>query len=163
MNMFGLKGKFRVQLFDCNRRLLRDEIIHNSITNIGLDSILDIMFNAVAQATSWYAGLIDTVGYTGVDDSDTMSSHSGWTEYQNYVEGTRPTWNPDLADSQVIINPITAYIEFTIIGNPTLKGLFITSDNVKGGTAGLLWSTALFIDSNVGEDWTVEDGVREIS
>jgi len=158
MSIFGLKGKFRVQLFDKVGKLLRDEIVPNGITNQGLDSVLDIMFNAAAQATSWYTGLIDSVGYTSLNVNDTMSAHAGWLEYQNYTEGTRPLWNPDSADDQVIINPDTAYIEFTITGNPTLKGIFIVSDNVKGGSAGILWSTALFSNSNVGEDWSVSDG-----
>lgn len=158
MNMLGLKGKFIIQLLDCDRTILQRIEVPNGIVNIGLDTILDVMFNGTAPATTWYAGLIDSASYSGISAGDTMASHTGWLEYQNYVEATRPQWNPDNADAQVIINPESAYIEFTIIGNPTLKGLFITSDNAKGGTAGVLWSTALFENSNIRADWEVSDG-----
>jgi len=158
MNIIKLKGRYIVKLLDRNHKVIREAIIPNGITDIGKDTLLDIMFHAVSQVPTWYIGLIDSSGFSALSDNDTMASHSGWTEYQNYAPANRVEWQEDSASDQSIINPTTAYAEFTIVGNPTLKGLFLASDNIKGGVAGVLWSTALFQNSNVGGDWSVSDG-----
>jgi hypothetical protein len=75
-------------------------------------------------------------------DADTMASHVGWTENQDYSETVRQDWLPGAASSQSITNGSAA--TFTINGTATLGGIFVTSSGLKGGTVGTLWSTANF-------------------
>lgn len=113
----------------------------NGITDVGIHYLLEAGFRDGAKITAWYAGLIDNAGYTGVAAGDTMSSHTGWTEISTqYDEATRQTLSFGAAASRAI----TASVSFTMNDTKTIKGIFVTSVNTKGGTTGTLWSTALF-------------------
>lgn len=112
----------------------------NGITDEGIHYVLDTSFRGTAADSTWFAGLIDNAGFSGVNPSDVMSSHSGWTENQGYDESVRQT----LAFSAAATRSISDSVSFTMNGTITIKGLFITGDNTKGGTTGILFSTALF-------------------
>jgi hypothetical protein len=112
----------------------------NGIVNAGLIDILDVYFNGGTQATVWYCGLIDSAGYTGIGSGDTMSSHSGWVELQDYSESVRQTWSPVYIGDETYLN--TTACTFTIDDDVDLRGMFIANDSTKGGTSGTLWSTA---------------------
>lgn len=114
----------------------------NAVTNVGKDSILDIMFNGATQITTWYLAFIDATGFSALDAGDTMASHAGWTEFTGYSQATRPEWTEDAASGQIISN--STLVQFDITASGTLKGGFLTSNNVKAGTTGTLWGTALF-------------------
>lgn len=113
----------------------------NGITNEGIHYNLDTAFtNNDTAETTWYAGLINNSGYTGVDATDTMASHSGWTESTDYDESNRQTLSFAAASSR----SITAEVSFTMNATVTINGLFVVTNNTKGGTTGVLWSTALY-------------------
>lgn len=113
----------------------------NGITDGGIHYNLDTAFtNNDTAETAWYAGLIDAAGYTGVDPSDTMASHTGWTESTAYSEANRQTLAFPAASSR----SITAAVSFTMNATVTINGLFVVAENTKGGTTGVLWSTALY-------------------
>ena len=137
-----LKGRFDVKIFDKHGKLKKKLTAHNGIVNIGKDTILGVMFNAATQITSWFMGLLDNSPAPTLADTDTMASHSGWAENTNYDEATRPAWPEDAPASQQITNSTAAV--FTMNATVTIAGFFLTSDNVKGGATGVLWSTALF-------------------
>src|SRR6185436_7888487 len=67
---------------------------NNGVTNIGLNTILDVMFNTGSQVDPWYIGLIDGSGAQTLAAGDTMGSHAGWAELTAYSETFRQTWNP---------------------------------------------------------------------
>lgn len=138
---FKLRGDYRLQLIRGGEKIL-DLKDHNDITNLGLDTILNVMFNAGTQATTWYMGLVNNAGFSALSNSDTMGGHAGWTEYQTYDEAARPEWTAGDASSQQMTNAVE--VVFTIGGTATLKGVFITTSQTKGGTTGTLWSTAPF-------------------
>jgi hypothetical protein len=113
----------------------------NGITDVGIHYALDRFTNVGSPgANTWYAGLVDNAGFTGDSPSDTMASHSGWTENQDYSEAVRQT----LAFSAAASRTISDSVSFSINATVTIRGLFVTSDNTKGGTTGTLFSTALF-------------------
>lgn len=113
----------------------------NGITDEGIHYNLDTAFtNNDTAETSWYAGLIDNAGFTGVDPSDTMASHTGWSESTAYSEGVRQTLSFAAASSR----SITAEVSFTMNATVTIDGLFVVTNSTKGGTTGVLWSTALY-------------------
>ncbi len=125
------------------RRYIIDEgTCHNGICTPGLNDLLSATFEAGTQRTAWYAGLINLSGFTALSAADTMASHAGWTELTSYVASTRPQWTPAAPSAGVIVNPTLFSYNFTAPG--TAHGLFIASTSNKGGTTGILWSTAEF-------------------
>ena len=116
--------------------------IPNGIVNEGLNHILETQFHSGSQVTTWYVGLVDASGWTAWNDVDVMNSHAGWTESTAYTEGTRPQWTCGAAAAREITNAST--VDFSINATATMKGIFITSNNAKSGTTGVLWSTAAF-------------------
>jgi hypothetical protein len=92
--------------------------------------------------TTWYIGLVENAGFSAFANADTMASHAGWAESSAYTEANRPTWTAGAAASRQITNAAT--VDFSINASVTIKGLFIASNNTKGGTTGTLWSTAAF-------------------
>ena len=113
----------------------------NGITNEGIHYNLDTAFtNNDTAETAWYAGLIDASGYTGVDATDTMASHTGWSESTAYSESVRETLGFAAASSR----SITAEVSFTMNATVTINGLFVVTINTKGTSTGVLWSTALY-------------------
>lgn len=117
----------------------------NGITTPGINYLLEVGFRSdamspVAQLAPWYAGLIDDASFSGVAAADTMASHSGWLESDDYSEADRQT----LAFAAASARAITAQVSFTMNATKTLRGIFVVSDDAKNGTTGKLWSTALF-------------------
>jgi hypothetical protein len=141
-NKIGLKGNFIVKHFDNNGLLKGEYNIPNGIVDEGLEHLLDVGFHAVAATPTWYIGLVDNAGWTAWSDSNLMNSHAGWSECVAYTAATRPEWTEGAAASRAITNAVT--VDFAINDTKVLKGIFITSDNTKGGTTGILWSTAAF-------------------
>jgi len=138
--MIELVGQFHVSIIRNGETVFRQSP-YNGVVDEGKNKLLDTMFLASAQST-WYCGLINNI--TNLSVLDTMAVHTGWTEYASYTEANRVTWAPDAASAKNLIN--TTLMEFTIadVTSPTLDGMFITNDNTKSGTAGILWSTAAF-------------------
>jgi hypothetical protein len=126
--------------------LLNEYRIKNGITNEGLNDLLSSAFIGTTQHT-WYFGLIDGATSPTLDPGDTMASHPGWSENTDFNESPRRTWSPVSSGVGKIVN--TSYPEHTMNASATIAGAFITSDSTKGGTAGVLWSTALFSNGSV--------------
>lgn len=142
----GLKGVYHVEHFNKQGDLIGTYRVPNGIVDEGLNHILETEFNGGTPITTWYIGLVDNSGFTAFANADTMSSHSGWSESAAYSEATRPEWTAGTAAARAITNATT--VDFSINASVTLKGIFITSNNTKSGTTGVLWSTAAFA-SNV--------------
>jgi hypothetical protein len=118
---------------------------HNDIVVVGKNALLNTFFNALLQITpgSWCAGLVDANGFTGYNvATDTMSSHPGWVEFTGYSQTVRPAWGQGTAASASISNASPMVFDLTVTG--TVQGLFITTVNTKGSTAGVLWSAASY-------------------
>jgi len=139
----SLSGRFIIEHRDRENDLKALFEVPNGIVDEGLNKILDVMFHAVSPITTWYIGLVDNSGFSAFSDSDTLSSHAGWSEFTSYTESNRVTWPEDAASSRSISNSTTADFSLNATGN--LKGVFISSNNVKTtGNTGTLWSTAAF-------------------
>lgn len=118
----------------------------NSIVEDGRNRILDIVFGATAKDT-FYIGLIENdVGIT-LADADTMSSHSGWAESTDYDEANRQGWTTGSAASSTITSSSVA--TFTMNATTTIYGFFVCTNNTKGGTSGILWATAGFVEGTL--------------
>lgn len=122
----------------------RDEF-PNLVVNEGLQYMNDTFFDGVTYSAVWYLGLITGPGSgTVFAAADTMLSHGGWSEDTTYSNATRPQVTfgaATLADPSVIATTATS---FSINGTTTVAGAFLTTDNTKGGTTGILFSASDF-------------------
>lgn len=139
-----LRGRFQIEHLDKDGNVKGKYDFPNDITNQGKNDLFETMFHdgTPIASSSWFIGLISNSGYSALAAADTMSSHSGWTEFTGYSQSTRVAWGPGAAASQSITNASPA--TFDINGSGTVKGVFITSNSTKSGTSGRLWATALF-------------------
>jgi hypothetical protein len=138
-----LKGHFAIEHRDSDGNLKGKYDVPNGIVDEGLNHILDVEFHGESQIGTWYIGLVDNSGFTAFADEDTLSGHTGWSEFTNYTEANRVEWEEDAASSRSISNTTTA--DFSINASGNLKGIFVSSNNVKStGNTGTLWSTAAF-------------------
>jgi len=146
-----LHGQFVIECFDKRGKLKWKTTAKNAVVNQGLDYILDVMFGSETKPT-WYVGLIRDDNYSALAAGDTMASHGGWEEADEYDEATRQEITFSAASGQAITN--TVRVHFSINATETMKGAFLTNDSTKSGTAGKLYSTAL----NDGGNEAVVDG-----
>lgn len=146
---FEIGGRFIAEAINPDGSVAWREELKNGITNVGLNNLLDVYLGATAKNSAWYIGLIDATGYSTLAAADTMSSHTGWAEHTSgYSQSNRPTWSPGSASSQSVTNAST--VDFTVTSSITIKGMFLTTSNTKGGTTGILWCTALFTSGDQG-------------
>lgn len=141
MERSGVRGWFKIQHIRAGK-VIGEYNVPNGITDAGLNHLLETEFHSGSQVTAWYIGLVDNDGFSAFAAGDIMSSHGGWAEITAYDEANRPQWTAGTASTRQITNAST--VNFTISATKTLKGLFVTSNNTKGGTTGTLWSTAAF-------------------
>lgn len=126
----------------------------NSSPDVCLNEVLDEAFGG----QTWYVGLIEDTSFTGFAAGDTMASHTGWTESTAYDEASRPAVSFGSAASKQITNGTT--VDFTINASKTIKGFFLTTDNTKGGSAGILGPCVLF---SSGDRAVVDDDVIKVT
>lgn len=135
-----LRGSFEVECRGPGGALLWRERVQNGITTGGLTDLLSAGFAAGTQRAAWYFGLLEASTFSSLSASDTMSSHAGWTENQDY-SGSRPAWSPTAAGGVALGSGASA---FSFTANVSIRGIFLSSSSSKGGSTGILWSTALF-------------------
>ncbi len=141
MSNLVLGGSFHWFRYNRQKQLVGWGRFSNGIPTAALNAILESFFRTGTIYPVWYLGLIDTVNFSGLAGTDTIGSHPGWQEFTGYNEAQRQPWNPSGASNGILTDPIAA--SFTFTADHTVKGLFVASDNTKGGTAGLLWATGL--------------------
>lgn len=134
---------YKFECFDKHGNPKWEETIHNLVTTQGKNDMLDKYFAGSAYTAAWYVGLIDNASYSAISANDTMASHGGWIENQEYDEATREAVSFNAASSGS--KAASTYTEFTIDPTgATIKGAFLTSVSTKGGTTGILYSAAAF-------------------
>ena len=142
-------GKWVIEIWGrrkSGRQYLKErQEIMNTITTLAKNAMFDNMFNQGSQVTStdWCIGLVNNAGWTAFSVADTMASHTGWVELTGYSQSTRVAWTQGAASAAAITNASPAVFDINA-GPVTVKGLFVTSVNTKGGTTGLLWSGAAY-------------------
>lgn len=143
---FKMKGEFDWSLTDKDGNVKASGKGHNGVCDAGINKLLDIHFGATAKFSTWYMGLIDSSGYSGLAPSDTEASHAGWTENTNYTVAAgstqRGTWTPASASAKAVTNGTA--VAFTMTASGTVKGFFLCSDQLKATNTGTMWATALF-------------------
>lgn len=108
----------------------------NIVVTVGLNTLLDYTFKTGSGGTpAWYVGL---KGMGTMVAGDTMASHAGWSELTPYSDSNRPTFTPGTIASGAVDNSASKAV-FNINASSTIYGCFLSSNNTKGGTTGLLY------------------------
>jgi hypothetical protein len=139
-------GVFTVECRDSEGNLKWTAQSPNLVVNVGLKDMNDTYFSGSGYTAAWYLGLYGAGSSNNPVAGDTMASHSGWTEVTAYSQSTRPQATfaaATTADPSVITNS-AAPATFSINGTTVVGGAFLTSDDTKGGTTGILFSASDF-------------------
>jgi len=144
MKASGVKlgGVFRFECFDKDGNKKWEDESHNLSVNAGLQHILDILFASGTQVATWYLGLTD--GSPTPAAADTLASHAGWTEFDEYTEGARQEY-VDVRSGQSVSNA-AAKASFAINASGTVGGGFLCSAST--GTSGTLLCCAALSGGN---------------
>ena len=140
MNNLKFGGIFRIRCYNANGTLRWEDISENIVVDQGFYHILDALFvlDGEVPNANYYVGLTDSE--PSISASDTLTTHTGWTEVTDYTETTRPEY-VKLRTGQTVDNLISKAV-FSINNTVTVGGIFITNANT--GTTGMLLSAAAF-------------------
>jgi hypothetical protein len=139
-------GVFSIECRDSEGNLKWSEALHNLVVNVGLQDMNAKYFSGSSYTATWYIGLYGAAASNNPAASDTAASHAGWTEIVPYSNATRPACTfgtATTADPSVITNSASP-AAFTINATATVGGAFLTSNNTKSGTTGILFSASDF-------------------
>ncbi len=129
-----LRHKYRIECFR-EGELIWDDEFENLVVTVGRNEYLDKVYKASAYTASHFVGL--TAGTPSFAAADTMASHGGWTEVTTYSEAVRQTFTPGTVAAGSVDNSAAKAV-FSINGSATVGGAFLTTNNTKGGTTGIL-------------------------
>jgi hypothetical protein len=130
-----------------NGEVLSVETCSNIVPTEGLNHILNTVFAAGTQVTTWYVGVFEG-NYTPVA-SDTAATFPGSAfECTAYSESVRQTYVEAPASGGVITNVANKAV-FTFNATKTIYGGFLSSDSVKSAITGTLVSAARFSTAKV--------------
>jgi len=134
----GMKagGRFRIECYDRHGHLKWEQTAKNLVTDEGLEDILDVVLLSGTQRTSWYVGLTDATPSPAA--ADTLASHPGWTEADEYSEGARQAYTGSRS-SQTVSNSASV-ASFSITASITVGGAFLCT--AATGTSGILLCVA---------------------
>lgn len=115
-----------------------DHLVHpNTVTNAGLNLLLDQTFSAVPAGTTWHLGLRGNGEQTPEDTYATKA----WEEFTGYA-GDRKPWTHAAASEGRIVSSSRA--SFAVQGGESIvRGAFLTDAATKG-SAGRLFMVASF-------------------
>lgn len=140
-NNLRLRGRWKVEV-ERKGKIIQTMEFDNTIVDDGANTLLNVNFDAATQVPQWYVGLVDEAGFSAFSNADLMNAHIGWAESVAYSESNRVPWSPASSTARSLANA-SAFV-FSINGACVIHGVFVTSDNTKGGTVGKLLSTAAF-------------------
>lgn len=124
-------GIFTIECYDKDGNLKWRDKMRNLVVNEGLQHGLDVLFSGSAQTNPWYVGLTDAS--PTVAAGDTLASHVGWTEFDEYT-GNRQEY-VEVRTNQTMSNSASR-ASFPITASGTVGGAFLSS--VATGTTGIL-------------------------
>lgn len=138
--------KFRnTYLVECRKpdgSLRWTEEIKNIVVDVGVNDLLDKYFKGAAYTAAHFCGLAD--GTPTFAAADTMGSHAGWAEVTGYSNATRPALTLGSVAAKSVDNSASKAV-FTVNATVTVGGAFVTTNNTKGGTTGVLYGGAAFV------------------
>lgn len=153
----GIEGSYHVVCRDAQGNVKWEESFPNLVVAVGKELMLDTLLSGSSYTTVGpFLGLISGSSST-YSASDTMASHSGWTEFTNYTVGgsaVRGTASFSAATSSGstpsnVTSKAASPITYTITGGGgVVGGCFLVTGtgavNTQSSTAGTLYSAGSF-------------------
>ena len=138
----GLKlgSIWEVVCYDADGKEKWREVNENLVVDVGLDDVLTNYFKGSGYTAAHYVGL---KGAGTPAAGDTMGSHSTWSEITSFSETNRPTLTLGSVSSKSVDNSASKAL-FTQTATTSIVGAFLTTNNTKGGTAGILYGAVDF-------------------
>ena len=159
----GIEGHYHVECRDAQGNLKWEESFPNLVNAVGKQLMLDTLLRTSGTYTTTgpFLGLISGASPTFAA-ADTMTSHSGWTEFTAYtvggsaVRGTAvfgASTSSGTTPSNVTTSTATA-ITYTITGaGGTVGGCFLVTGSgavsTQSSTAGTLYSAGAFATAKI--------------
>ena len=159
----GIEGVYHVECRDAQGNLKWEESFPNLVNAVGKQLMLDTLLRTSGTYTTTgpFLGLISGASPTFAA-ADTMTSHSGWTEFTAYtvggsaVRGTAvfgASTSSGTTPSNVTTSTATA-ITYTITGaGGTVGGCFLVTGSgavsTQSSTAGTLYSAGAFATAKI--------------
>jgi len=155
----GIEGIYHVECRDAQGNLKWTEEFPNLVNAVGKQLMLDTLLRTSGTYTTNgpFLGLIGTTSPTFGTGSDTMTSHSGWTEFVNYTVGgsaVRGTavFGASTSSGNTPANVTTSTasaITYTITGaGGNVTGCFLCTgsgaSSTQNNTGGVLYSAGAF-------------------
>lgn len=140
-----ISGRYEVVCYDADGVEKWRDTIENLVTNVGKADLLDKYLSGSAYTAAFYMGLVDNASFSAYAAGDTMSSHAGWLESTAYSNANRisVSWNSASGGSKA-----STSTTFNINATATIRGVFLATNNTKGGTSGILYSAGDFTGGN---------------
>ena len=144
-DMLNIKGTYHIECRDAHGNLKWDDVIHNVVTTVGKNEVLDKYLAGSAYTAAVVMGLKGTG--TAVA-ADTMASHAAWSEVGGATapaySGNRPT--PSFSAASAGSKATSAAVSFTFTSSGTVAGCFIVQGGsaTKDNTTGVLVSAGDF-------------------
>ena len=132
-------GVFKVICRAADGSVRWEDDLSNLVVTVGKNDLFDKYFLGSSYNAAFFVGL-KTAG--SISAANTMSSKS-WTEITVYSNATRPAYTAGTAVAGSTDNTASPAV-FNINGTATVGGCFITTNNTKGGTTGILFSATDF-------------------
>ena len=151
-NVSGMRihGMYTAECRDAKGNLKWTAEAPNHVATVGTNLLLDTGLEGSSYTAAVYMGLISSVSWSATAITDTMASHSGWTEAgttnaPDYT-GTRKTAAFSAAAGGAI--SLSSALSFTFSEGGTVKGCFLVygtgASATKEDTGGVLFSAGVF-------------------
>lgn len=147
-----LENTYVIECVGPDGNLKWTETVKNLVTTEGLNDNLTQYLKGSSYSAAFYVGLTD--GTPTVNAADTMASHAGWAEVVAYTEGARPTLTLGSVSGGSVNNSASKASYSVNANSTTIGGAFITTNNTKSGTTGVLYGVGAFS----GGDKSADDG-----
>ena len=135
--------QFLVEVVDeLTGEVISSEIADNITPTEGENHILNVIFKAATQITSWFVGIYEG-NYTPLATDTAAVFPANATETTTYAEATRQAFTPGAVAAGAVDNT-AALATFTSNSAKTIYGMFISSASAKGATTGVLISAVKF-------------------
>jgi hypothetical protein len=135
--------QYRVVCRDALGRVKWIEEFPNIVMTAGKNKLLDATLKTGLTSPAWFIGLVDDAGFSAYAAADTMASHAGWAENDDYDEATREAWTPGTISAGSVDNSASPAV-FTISATVTIRGCFMADESTKAGSTGTLYGAGDF-------------------
>ena len=133
-----MHNEYTFACYDSSGKLRWEEVVHNLVTNEGLDDWLDKYLKGSSYTAGWFVGLIDTTGFSALAATDVASNidgSNGWDELTDYDETARQPLQLAAVSGQSVTTDTSSKAVFSMNAAKGVKGGFLTSVSTQGPNA----------------------------